>query len=591
MNRENKNISAQPGPESQTTHAQFFGVAVNIRLALALIFFAAAALRILYLFDVHDQVFFRQLLIDQASYDEWAKSIVAGDWLGKQAFYQDPLYPYFLAILYSIFGRNLVAVYVIQILLSSLCVLPMYGLGKRLFNDPRVGLLAALFWAGYKVSFFFDVQILKTSPGMALLIAWLWLMAVMRDRPGFWASLFAGLTSGLLFVFRGNFLAVVPLIMIWLFYVLWKQMRARALVLITVMGLVCFLILGAVAYRNYLTSGEFVLTTAQGGVNFYVGNYRENEWGAGHDPDFARRTPVFEQSDFAAEARRRTGRELSPSELDRFWYKEGISEIKADPGLFFERLGRKMLIILNRHEVSDNLNYDFFIDYFSWMLKLPLPAFWLAGPFGIAGMALSLQRKKGGMLALYLAAYTATLLAFYVVGRYRLPLVPALLVFAAFGLLEITDAIKSKNRKTIMLYLGSLVVFTGLAFPEWQSPSYDDSWQKMGHAFLREGNFQEAIQAYEKSLAINPGQCQARLGMAVALERRNRWEEALPAFAKAAACDPDHAAGRFLYGRALERKGRIREAIHEYEKALEYDPENGDAKKALQRIKGRVGSD
>ncbi len=34
---------------------------------------------------------------DSRAYDEWARRIAAGDWIGREVFYQAPLYPYFLA--------------------------------------------------------------------------------------------------------------------------------------------------------------------------------------------------------------------------------------------------------------------------------------------------------------------------------------------------------------------------------------------------------------------------------------------------------------------------------------------------------------
>src|SRR4030081_3323906 len=39
----------------------------------------------------------------------------AGDWLGHGVFFQAPLYPYLVALLYVVFGRSLDAVYLVQI--------------------------------------------------------------------------------------------------------------------------------------------------------------------------------------------------------------------------------------------------------------------------------------------------------------------------------------------------------------------------------------------------------------------------------------------------------------------------------------------
>ncbi len=571
--------------EERSQGLEIFGRRVSHVYVLAAIFFIALALRIAFIYDLDECVLFRQLTVDSASYDQWAQRIVAGDWLGDQPFYQDPLYPYFLAIIYSLFGRNLVLVYGLQALIAAAAVFPMYGLGRRAFADPRVGFVAALFWATYKVGFFFDAQILKTGPGMALAIFSLWLLLVLRDRPGGLVGAAAGLVAGLLCVFRGNYLAVVPVLFAWLAFTLYRESGRASWRPLGAFALACVFVLGAITARNYVVSGELVVTTAQGGVNFFVGNYRGNEWGAGHDPAWARRTPVFEQADFMAEAERRTGRDdLTPSQMSRFWFKEGLGEIAADPGLFVARLGRKTLLIANRHEVSDNVHYDFIRERYSWLLKSPLPGFWLAGPLGLAGMALALRRRRGILLALYVGAYVATLLATYVVARYRIPIVPALLVFAAYGCIAFFGLIKDRDRKGLALFVVVLAFAFALSFPQWRPPSFDVSWQKLGHAYSKEGKMEDAIAAYETSLAINPRSGQAWLGLGMAFESRLRLGDALAAYEKAVEHDPAFAPGHLLWARSLERAGNAGQALDEYRRALELEPSLAEAEAGVRRL-------
>jgi tetratricopeptide (TPR) repeat protein len=557
---------------------------------LTLIFILGLGLRLVYLAEVRDVPLLRELLVDAAAYDEWARAIAAGDWIGAKTFYQDPLYPYFLAVLYKLIGRRLLVIYALQMAIAAAAVLPLYGLARRSFNDARVGLLAALLWAGYKVDFFFDAQIEKTSPGIVLVIATLWLLLVARDRPRWWLTGLAGALAGTWVVFRGNYLAVVPFLIAWLAVTLYRRHGRAALAPIVACIVGWALIPGLTMLRNYAVSGQASLTTAQGGVNFYVGNNRENKWGAGHDPEWARRTPVFEQDDFLAEAKRRTGRkEMTLVEMDRFWYREGLREIAADPGLFFARLGRKLLIITNHDEVPDNLPYDFIREYFAPILKFPLPAFWLAGPLGFAGAALAARRRRGGLLLAYLGSYLATLLIFYVVGRYRMPIVPPLLVLAAYGLISLPGLVRTRDRKALGLYLGALVLAGGLAAPRWFPPVYDLAWQKLGHAYSKEGDWTQAIKAYEQSLSINPNWGQSWLGLGLAYEARHRDREALDAFAHAAQLDPRHAGSHFLYARALERAGDPESAIAEYRQALALDPELTGAADALRRLQPSAG--
>lgn len=47
---------------------------------------------------------------DAIEYDAWAQRIAAGDWIGSEVFYQAPLYPYCLGVLFALAGHGLHAV-------------------------------------------------------------------------------------------------------------------------------------------------------------------------------------------------------------------------------------------------------------------------------------------------------------------------------------------------------------------------------------------------------------------------------------------------------------------------------------------------
>lgn len=563
-----------------------FGCVFDGRYVAAGVFLLALALRLLYLLDIHDQPFFEHLLVDSASYDRWARSLLANNWATEGPFYQDPLYPYLLAALYKVAGRDLALVYIIQCAVAALGTLPLYGLGRRSFGDPRVGLLAALFWAGYKVDFFFDAQVLKTGPGMALVIACLWLFQAVRDRPRFVLAALAGLAASLCLGFRGNFLLVIPAMLAWLGWALYRERGRKALAYPAVTVLFLGLYPTITAVHNYRAAGEFALLTVQSGVNFYVGNQRANVWGVGHDPSWGRRTPVFEDHDFLKEARRRTGdRDLTLTEMDGFWRREALREVAADPGFALARLFRKSLVIVNRHEVPDNINYDFFRERFSVMLKLPLPAFWLAGPLGLAGLVFAARKRKGALPALFLASYTATLLATYVVARYRILLVPPLLLFAAWLLVNGPGLFRSGGAKTRASLAACLIVFAALGWPRLMPPVYDIAWQKLGHAYSSEGAWAKAIEAYQESIRLNPGLGQAWTGLGMAYEATLRPGEALAAYERATIADPRHAGSHYLYGRALARAGERELAMAELEKALEIAPSLAEARELLERMR------
>ena len=80
------------------------------RWALA-VFGLALTLRILHIVAISkSSPFFGVLPGDLAAYDRWALRILEQGWLGREIFYQDPLYPYFLALFYKVIGRDFFAV-------------------------------------------------------------------------------------------------------------------------------------------------------------------------------------------------------------------------------------------------------------------------------------------------------------------------------------------------------------------------------------------------------------------------------------------------------------------------------------------------
>ena len=66
----------------------------------------ALAVRLVHVWQMRATPFFSVLLGDSRGYDEWARRIAGGEWLGGEVFYQAPLYPYMLGVIYAAVGRH-----------------------------------------------------------------------------------------------------------------------------------------------------------------------------------------------------------------------------------------------------------------------------------------------------------------------------------------------------------------------------------------------------------------------------------------------------------------------------------------------------
>src|SRR3990172_4280204 len=164
------------------------------------------ALRVAHVLALRDSPFFAHLVVDPEYYDAWAQQIAAGDWLGDRAFYMDPLYPYVLAGLYRVVGRDLLLARLMNVAFSAGTCLLVARLGRQI-GGAVVGGLAALAFAVYAPDIFYVGEVDKTSLSMVLGAAALTLgLGRSAGR-----RLAAGAAMAAAALTRANFLLFVPL--------------------------------------------------------------------------------------------------------------------------------------------------------------------------------------------------------------------------------------------------------------------------------------------------------------------------------------------------------------------------------------------
>ena len=93
-----------------------------------------------------------------------------------------------------------------------------------------------------------------------------------------------------------------------------------------------------------------------------------------------------------------------------------------------------------------------------------------------------------------------------------------------------------------------------------------------GSLLLSKERYENALEAFDKVLGINPKNELALKGKGDALESLDRYDEALEAFNKALEIDPTDAYALSGKGIALVNLNRYEEALEAYNKALEIDP-------------------
>lgn len=417
--------------------------------ALLLVFLVALAIRLLFIFELRPSPYFENLMIDAASYDRWGREIASGDLRGEGVFYQAPLYAYFLGGAYAIFGRDLLAVRILQAAIGSITCALLFLLTSRIFAF-RTGLLAGLLAALYTTFIFQDAMILKSVVVLVFLVASLLALAARRGRAGARTALLAGVLLGVAITGRGNLIFSVPFLAAWILLRDGRPIPRGAARGAGVFLLGAILAIAPVTIRNRVVGGDWVLVESDAGINVYVGN---NPAASGiHTPPFDIRTvPEHEEEDAARFAEREEGRPLAPSEVSSFWVREALAFVLDHPAKEARLVGRKLLLAWNAYEVPDNYDQSFF-GRISWIFRGWLPGFAWVAPFAALGFAASLPAwRTAGLLHVFVLSYLLSLLALYVTSRYRLPIVVGLIPLAAHGFFRFLEEIRSRAPARILL--------------------------------------------------------------------------------------------------------------------------------------------
>ena len=548
------------------------------------IFLLALILRLVYLLEVRDSPILTHPGLDLQAYDLWAQRIAQGDWLGDKVFYQSPLYPYFLGTFYALFARRLFLIYLIQVLLGAIDCLLLYRIGRNVFSG-RVGLISGFLGAVYGPLIFYQALLIKTFLGIFLFDLSLYLLVLSFRSPSWVKGFFSGIFLGLASLVRDNYLLGLFWFFPWLYFRLSKfGQRRRALGFALGVILIIFLC----GLRNWVVGRDFVLTTSQAGQNFYIGNHRGNLTGSYYAPDFVRANPFFEEEDFRREAEKRLGRkDLKPSEISRFWFKETFKEIRAEPGLFFQRLGLKLILFWNRKEIADNVSIYLFRREFSYLLRF-LPDFGWLGGLALLGLVIGFYQRRGVVLGGFLIIYWLSISAFYIFARYRLGIISLVLVFSALGIDYLIQIFLQRNWRNLGTSLGITALFFLLVWAPILQETLDYAYYNLGNAYVRSGDYKKAIESYQKAIQENPQVAKFWVNLGMAGERVGDYSLSFSAYLRAVELEPDNARAHLGLGKIFYMRGEFEQAEAHLKKALEQEPGLKSARIYLKLVKARL---
>lgn len=556
-------------------------------------------LRLLVVWETRGVPTSRHPIGDAAGYLAWAQRIAGGDWWGSEGFYQAPLYPYVLGVCVAVLGSEITAIRVIQALWGAAgcgCL----AFGASLLLGRRIGLTGGWMLALYGPAIYYDTIIQKATLSGLLTCVLLATTAWSGDRRRPRSAAVVGFVAALLSITRENALVWVLLLAVWVWWDWrWKIVDCRlpigepirktgSWVAILWFAVGTGIVLAPVAFRNRVVGGEWSISTFQAGPNFYIGNHRGADGRyqplvRGHE------TPSFERTDATLLAQQGEGRALTAREVSRYWMRRAMNDITADLPGWFSLLARKAALVIHRYEIADAESFYLYRE--SSLILAVLGRVWHFGvliPAAAVGVLSSWSQRR--RLWLYYAMIVSMALAvalFYVLGRYRYPLVAALILFAAAGAVAAWDAVRQGAWRRLMLWLTVAAVTAVAANVPIQDESKLNALARMnaGVALAQEGRLQDAIGYFRRALADHPASPEGHNNLAQGLALTGNFAEAIDHYEAALRAAPDLPGVHFNLAVALEQVGRVHDAQRHYETALAQNPADADAQAALLRLR------
>jgi tetratricopeptide (TPR) repeat protein len=563
---------------------------------------------------------------DMQFYDEWAKQILHGHWTDHHAFYGLPLYPFLIALLYRIFGYGPFVPGFFQTCLDAGTAVLIYKITVRAMaagtDKPSkagniAGIAAAAAWCFFLPAQAYSAILMPTAG--AVFVFWLLVWQIVRtaSAPSPRRCLAYGLLIGFTAMGIATLLFLIPLFLAAIFI---RQTRLRfaakgTAVLLLFAGV--FVGTSPCWLHNYFVARDPVFLSAHGGINLWLGNNPEATGYPRFPGLHAGQGEMLRDSIDQAETA--AGRPLKRSDVSRYWSSKARDYISANPSAWLKLLARKIGNFWNAFEYDDLGVIAILREH---GVVFPGLRFAFIAVLGLSGAVFSWRAfPVSRWIAAAIALQLLAILPVFVTERYRLAVVPGLLVLAALGLARLWNRCTSGN------YLGAALQLGVVAVSAWfvTIPRHDPSlWAlnaynsgrfaletnnlplaehhlerahtlvpdnaetnfALGNLRFAQGDSPAAKTCYEAALRIDSKHKGALNNLGVLALNDNQSGAAVDYFQRALALEPRDAKTHYLLAKALDLAGNRDAARAEAARAVELDPEQPEFKALQDQLSG-----
>ena len=405
-----------------------------------------------------------------------------------------------------------------------------------------------------------------------------WVLLGYMRHPVSWRPAVAGGLIGLSAVSWPTGLLVAGVLVLWALLVAlrgrrWGK-RLAPLCLFIALAAVPVLI---VAVRNRVVGKDWVLISANGGINFYTGSRPQSD-GVSAVPTGIEWEQLIRETNRAGITK--------PSEVSRYWFGKGWENIKAAPARTARLTLKRAALFFNAAEPRNNIAQAHFLGEYPWLRSLP--GFGLIGPLWFLGLgvwaaAIKLKWKRtdgalfavgGAMCLAFAAARWVSVLPFFVCDRFRVVAVPFMLPFAGLAVVWVWDRL---GRKCVRDLAGALAVlaltgvFVNVDWFDAQPGDFAREHFFLGRIALQEGD----VAGCERELLVSLDQresADAWLMLSVLRVQRGDFSSGAEAAAECLALVPDVPSAHGNRAAALLELGQAQAALPHADEAVRLDP-------------------
>lgn len=491
------------------------------RWALPVLLLIAAGIRVVYLLIYSELPLWDQLTIDNYYHYHWAETLANGNILGDTTYFRAPSYVYALGLIYSLFGASLWAARLFGLAVGLASIHCTYHLGRRAFSH-QVGLVAAAVQSITPAVLYFEAELLLDMwftllLQLSLLAVWRWF-----DKRRTSGLLVVGLVTGAAAITRPTALVWAGLITV--VFLLLAGGAAARLKRVVVYGSGLMLIIGPIFLRNLYVADDPVPIASQGGINLYIGNNEIADGVSARLPEPLGYNWRLKQA--ATLAEKATGRSLKPGGISDYWTARALEWIAENPGSFVGLYLNKLYFGISDHELSNNRDLKRFYAAMPLLRHNPI-SFSILLAFAVLG-ALVGWRHGGACVRLMVGlvvSHLLTMALFFIASRFRLPVLPYLIVLAAVGALTVLDLFATNLKRGVSALLTVVAVWAFSYFPVVALPpgSPSQDLASKGIHYYAVGDIQTSLGYFQAARMVEPsrpetnlniGACYLRLGFA-----------------------------------------------------------------------------